>query len=465
MAGVEVVAHPPIRRVLRPFREFARVEASGGIVLLVCTLLALAWANSPWAASYDALWHTRVAVTAGGLHLAMDLHHAINDGLMALFFFVVGLEIKRETLVGELADLRRAALPIAAAVGGMAVPALLYVVVTRGTPGAVGWGVPMATDIAFALGVLALLGRRAPLRLKVFLTALAIVDDIGAVVVIALFYTADIAWTPLLGGLGLLLLLYAANRFGVRSPLPYALVGLVVWVAFLESGVHATIAGVLLATTIPAWVRLDVPAFVGRARTSLDHLVDAAGRGGTVLTDQVQQHALHDLETACERAQAPMQRLEHALHPWVSFVVMPLFALANAGVALDGGAAGALGHPVGMGVIVGLVVGKQVGVTMFAWLAVRSGVAALPAGVTWRHVYGAGWLAGIGFTMSLFIAGLAFGEGDLLATAKVGILAASAIAGMVGYALIATSPRATTSVPVDTDAPAGSVRPSHRRVA
>jgi NhaA family Na+:H+ antiporter len=462
---VEVVASPPIRRVLRPFREFARVEASGGIVLLACTALALAWANSPWAASYDALWHTRVSIAAGGLTLSMDLRHAINDGLMALFFFVVGLEIKREVLVGELADPRRAMLPIAAAAGGMAAPALVYLVATVGTPGAVGWGVPMATDIAFALGVLALLGRRAPLALTVFLTALAIVDDIGAVLVIALFYTADIAWTPLLVGLALILLLQAANRVGVRTPLVYALLGLVVWVAFLESGVHATIAGVLVALTIPAWVRLDVPTFVHRARTSMDHLADAAERGGNVLTDQVQQHALHDLESACERAQAPIQRLEHTLHPWVSFVVMPVFALANAGVALDEGAVAALAHPVGLGVILGLLLGKQVGITLCAWLAVKSGLAALPTGVTWRHVYGAGWLGGIGFTMSLFIAGLAFADEALVATAKVGILAASVVAGAVGYALIATASRAPAPSPVDPGQRPAANRPGHRPTA
>jgi NhaA family Na+:H+ antiporter len=441
------VPHPPIRRVLRPFREFARVEASGGIVLLAATSIALLWANSPWAPSYAALWHTPLTVGAGDVGLSMDLHHWINDGLMALFFFVVGLEIKREVLVGELADPRKAALPIAAAVGGMVVPALLYVAVNAGGPGARGWGVPMATDIAFALGVLALLGRRAPLALKVFLTALAIVDDIGAVLVIALFYTAAIAWPALVVGCALLGGLAAANRVGARSPLVYALLGVAVWVAFLRSGVHATIAGVLVAMTIPAWVRLDVPSFAERARTSLDHLVEAAGRGGSVLTDQVQQHALADLATACERAQAPMLRLEHALHPWVSFVVMPVFALANAGVSL-GGAVGALGHPVSLGVLAGLVVGKQAGITLFAWLAVRGGLAALPAGVTWRHVYGAAWLGGIGFTMSLFVAGLAFGEGDLLPAAKVGILGASAVAGVVGYLLIRSAPR--TSAPAET---------------
>jgi NhaA family Na+:H+ antiporter len=406
------------------------------MVLLACTILALMWANSPWAGAYEAFWHTKLSVTFGGYGLALDLHHAINDGLMALFFFFVGLEIKREVLVGELADVRRAALPIAAAVGGMVVPALLYLAVTRGTPGAAGWGVPMGTDIAFALGVLALLGRRAPLALKVFLAALAIVDDIGAVLVIAVFYTAEIAWGPLAVGFALLALLYAGNRFGLRSPLPYALVGVAVWAAFLESGVHATIAGVLLALTIPAWVRLDLPSFLDRARRSLTHLEHAAESGGNVLTDQVQQHALHGLEAACERAQAPMQRLEHALHPWVAFAVMPLFALANAGVALDGGAVGALGHPVALGVLVGLVLGKPLGITLAAWLAVRAGLAALPVGVTWRHVHGAAWLGGIGFTMSLFITGLAFDDPALVSTAKVGILSASALAGLVGCTVI-----------------------------
>jgi NhaA family Na+:H+ antiporter len=461
----DVVPDPPIRRVLRPFREFARVEASGGLVLLGATAVALVWANSPWAPSYAALWHTPLTVGAGDVGLSMDLHRWINDGLMALFFFVIGLEIKREVLVGELADPRKAVLPVAAAVGGMVVPALVYLALNPGSPGAAGWGIPMATDIAFALGVLALLGRRAPLALKVFLTALAIADDVGAVLVIALFYTSAVAWPALLLGVGLLAVLGVANRVGVRGPLVYALVGIAVWGAFLRSGVHATIAGVLLAATIPAWVRLDVPSFVDRARTSLDHLVEAAERGGTALTDQVQQHALADLETACERAQAPMLRLEHALHPWVSFVVMPLFALANAGVALGGGAA-ALGHPVALGVAAGLVGGKQVGITLFAWGAVRVGLASLPAGVTWRHVYGAAWLGGIGFTMSLFVAGLAFGGGDLLAAAKMGILAASAVAGVTGYLVVRAAPRASPA-PVDGDAggPAGGATTASSRAA
>ena len=436
-----VKASPPIRRVLRPFREFARVEASGGIVLLACTAVALAWANSPWAASYEALWSARGSVEVAGAVLSMDLRHWVNDGLMALFFFVVGLEIKREILAGELAGLRRAALPVAAAVGGMVVPALFYVAFTRGTAGAAGWGIPMATDIAFALGVLALLGSRVPLALKVFLTALAIVDDIGAVLVIALFYTSEVSWAALLAGVGIVALLFAANRGGARSPIIYALGGLVAWGAFLESGVHATIAGVLVAMTVPAWVRLDAPALLARVRDATDSLEEAQARGGSVLTDQLQRHALLDLESACERAQAPMQRLEHALHPWVSFVVMPVFALANAGIALDSGAVTALGHPVALGVMAGLVAGKPLGITLSAWLAVRAGVAALPEGVTWRHVHGAAWLGGIGFTMSLFVAGLAFGDGNLLSVAKVGVLAASSVAGVVGFIMLRTAAR------------------------
>jgi NhaA family Na+:H+ antiporter len=441
-AAIRVVPSPFIRRVLRPFQEFARVEAAGGLVLLACTALALVWANSPWARAYEALWHLPIAVSAGGSSLSMDLHHWVNDGLMALFFFVVGLEIKREVLVGELADLRRAALPIAGAVGGMLVPAVLYSIVAWDTPGASGWGVPMATDIAFALGVLALLGRRVPLGLKVFLVALAIVDDLGAVLVIALFYTAQISWIALAAGLGVVLLLLGANRIGARSPLIYALGGLVTWVAFLESGVHATIAGVLVAMTVPAWVRLDAPAFVDRVREATDRLAAAQARGRNVLKDDDQQHALHEIETACERAQAPMQRLEHALHPWVSFVVMPVFALANAGVPLADASGSALGHPVALGITAGLIFGKPLGITLAAWVAVRMGVASLPAGVTWRHVHGAGILGGIGFTMSLFIASLAFADGALLSVAKVAVLGASSTAGVVGFLVVRAAGRA-----------------------
>jgi NhaA family Na+:H+ antiporter len=434
---------PPIERLLRPFREFAHLEASGGVVLLAAAALALVWANSPWAGAYAALWHTPLTVAVGGAVLTQDLHHWINDGLMGLFFFVVGLEIKREVLVGELASPRRAALPAAAALGGMLLPAALYALLNAGGPGAPGWGVPMATDIAFALGVLALLGRRVPLALKVFLTALAVLDDIGAVLVIALFYTPSVSWSALAAAGGVLVLLVAANRLGVRAPLAYGGLGVGLWLAVLLSGVHATVAGVLLAMTVPARTRIDPAAFVARGRAFLADFAagppsPAEARGGFITEGQ--QTAVLALEEACEHVQTPLHRLEHALHPWVAFAVVPLFALANAGVPLGGDLGAAVAQPVTLGVFVGLVLGKSAGIAAASWLAVRSGLAALPEGVTWRQVCGAAWLGGIGFTMSLFIAALAFGDDGLLAAAKLGILGASLVAGLVGWAILRLAP-------------------------
>ena len=434
--GSQSVRQPPIRRVLRPFQRFAQVEASGGILLLFCTVVALIWANSPSASTYFDLWDTHFSIGFAGQVLDMSLHHWINDGLMAIFFFVVGLEIKRELLVGELASLRRATLPIVAALGGMLVPAAIYVAFNGGTPGAVGWGIPMATDIAFALGILTLVGRRAPLALKVFLAALAIADDLGAVLVIAIFYTADLAWTSLAAAGGVFLLLIAANRAGIREPLVYALLGIGLWFAFFHSGVHATLAGVVLALTIPFAARLNTTTFLRRSRRLLDHFEAAGESGQSVATNQERQEVLQALETTCEQVQTPLQRLEHALLPWVTYAIMPIFALANAGVALGNDFTTALVHPVSLGIIGGLVVGKQVGITLFAWLAVRTGLAVLPDGVTWRHIYGVGWLAGIGFTMSLFISNLAFAGSPLLDLAKTGILAASLVAGLIGWTIL-----------------------------
>ncbi|HEX7241320.1 MAG TPA: Na+/H+ antiporter NhaA [Longimicrobiaceae bacterium] len=427
----------PIQRILSPFQRFAETESSGGIVLILCTAAALAWANSPWAQSYLHLWETEVALEVGAWRVTHSLHHWINDGLMAVFFFLVGLEIKREVLVGELASVKRAALPIAAAMGGMVVPALVYTALNAGGPGAPGWGIPMATDIAFALGVLALLGPRVPLPLKVFLAALAIVDDIGAVVVIAVFYTATVSWTAL-GVAGLVLAaLLAANRLGVRHPGAYLLLGVVMWAAFLKSGVHATVAGVLTAMTIPARTRIDTGQFLERGRALLDDFEDeCTQRGGDVLTNAGQQSAIQAMENACEAAQSPLQRIEHDLGPWVAFGIIPLFALANAGLVLTGDLSDALAHPVTLGVLLGLVVGKPVGITLFSWLAVRSGVAARPHGVSWRAIHGVSWLGGIGFTMSLFVTALAFPGGEMVTEAKVGILGASILAGVVGWVLM-----------------------------
>ena len=424
-------------------REFIHDEAFGGILLLVCALIALLWANSPWGATYDALWSTELTLGTVQFHLTETLRHWVNDGLMAVFFFVVGLEIKRELLVGELASPRQAALPAIAALGGVLVPAGIYAVLNRGTAGAQAWGIPMATDIAFALGVLALLGDRIPLGLKVFLTALAIVDDIAAVLVIAIFYTVQVHWVALGAAAVILVVLLAANRLGARRPVIYGVLGLALWVAVFESGVHATVAGVLLALTIPATTRIDPRAFLQRSRATLTAFERAGSdeeTGASILTNGERQEALAELEDVVEGAGAPLHRMEHVLHPWVAFAIMPLFALANAGVRIEGDLGVALGNCVTLGVMLGLVLGKQLGVTLGAWLAMRSGLTDLPEGVSWRHIYGAGWLAGIGFTMALFVADLAYadpGEAGLLTAAKLGILVASLIAGVCGWVILA----------------------------
>ena len=420
-------------------REFIHDEAFGGILLLVCALAALIWANSPWGATYDALWATELSLGTVQFHLTESLLHWVNDGLMAVFFFVVGLEIKREILVGELASPRRAALPAVAALGGVLVPAGIYALLNRGSAGIEGWGVPMATDIAFALGVLALLGDRVPVGLKVFLTALAIVDDIAAVVVIAIFYTTQVHWEALGLAAALLVVLIAANRFHLRQPLVYGILGIGLWAAVFESGVHATVAGVLLAFFIPARTRIDPDAFVDKGRELLGEFERAGEHGASILTNGERQEALAELEDVVEGVGAPLQRMEHALHPWVAFAIVPLFALANAGVRIEGDLGTALGNRVTLGVIVGLVLGKQLGVTLAAWLAVRSRLTDLPEGVDWRHIYGAGWLAGIGFTMALFVADLAFAEAEedaLLTAAKLGILVASLLAGVGGWLIL-----------------------------
>jgi Na+:H+ antiporter, NhaA family len=427
---------PPVERIVRPFQDFAHKQSSGGLLLIAATVVALVWANSPWGESYAALWQTNLTVGLGEFSLTKDLTHWINDGLMAVFFLVVGLEIKREVLVGELSSVRGATLPIAAAVGGAVVPALIYLAINAGTEGSAGWGIPMATDIAFALGVLALLGQRAPVALKVFLTALAIVDDIVAVMVIAFFYTSEISWGALGVGAVFLTALVVANLIGVGRTLVYALLGIGLWLCFLLSGVHATIAGVLLALTVPAISFINPGAFLERSRYVLDRFEQAGEKGENVLTNEERLAALHALNHATYKLEPPLHELEHTLHPWVVFAIMPLFALANAGLPLGGGFVEALTSPVSLGIVLGLVLGKQMGVTLFAWLAVKSGLSELPAGIGWRHVYGASWLAGIGFTMSLFISDLAFSDGSLVEAAKLGILSASLIAGVVGWTIL-----------------------------
>ncbi len=432
-------------RLLRPIQEFMRLEAAGGIVLLACAAIALVWANSPWAEGYFALWQTPVTLGAGPLVIDKPLLLWINDGLMALFFFLIGLEIKREVLTGELSSPKQASLALAGAAGGMIVPAGLYYLLNVGGPGAAGWGVPMATDIAFALGVLALLGSRAPLALKVFLTALAIVDDLGAVLVIALFYTAEVKVNALAIGGAFLAVMILMNKLGTQRTVIYVLLGFGLWVALLKSGVHATIAGVLAALTIPAQRRIDAPAFLDHAKAAVAEFAQDLRPGSTEPSDD-QRAAVHTLEVIARNAETPLARMEHHLHGWVAFFIMPVFALANAGVALGGGEGG-LVNPISIGIVAGLFIGKPVGVTLFAWFAVRTGVAALPTGVGWRQVIGVAALCGIGFTMALFIGGLAFADPAMLDSAKVGILAASLLSGLLGWVLLSRGARRSAPGP------------------
>lgn len=414
------------------FQQFFKTEAAGGILLVVCAGAALVAANSGWAHGYHALWDTRLTLGAGDRQVSLTVHQWINDGLMAVFFLLVGLEIKREALAGELASPRQAALPIAAAVGGMVVPALLFVITSKPGPSLHGWAIPMATDIAFALGALALAAPRAPGGLKVFLAALAIVDDIGAVLVIALFYTNEIVWHGVVMAGVCLAVLAALNLLRVRALMPYLLVGVVLWFYVHESGVHATIAGVLLALTIPVRTHINAAEYAGRTRRLLDEFERTETGDRRVLTSKGQQEAIFAVGKANLEALAPLLRLEHALHGLSAFAVMPLFAFSNAGVSLSG----MTGDRVTLAVILGLLVGKPLGIMGAAFAAVRLRAAALPERVNWTMLFGCAWFGGIGFTMSLFIAMLAFEGSPLLDSAKIGILLASACAAVIGGIVI-----------------------------
>jgi len=416
------------RRVGRPVQNFLRVEAASGVLLILATIVALVWANSPWSESYFDLLHTHITITFGDvLTLDESIEHWINDALMAIFFFVVGLEIKRELVVGELRDPRAAALPAVAAVGGMVVPALLYVAFNGGGAGADGWGIPMATDIAFAVGVVALLGNRVPSAMKVFLLTLAIVDDIGAIAVIAIFYTDDLSVDWLLAAVGITVLVVLMRIARIWYIPAYLLVGGFLWLAVFESGIHATIAGVVLGLITPAHP-LKIPA---GERDGDDVHVGAAIAGQASAT--VVRRAAFELRTRVSVA----DRLEELLHPFSSFLIIPIFALANAGIEISGDSIrDAASSEVTLGLIVGLVVGKLVGVSLFTWLAVRSGLSSLPRGASFVHVVGLAAIAGIGFTVSLFITNLAFDDPKVIEQAKLGILVASFVAAIVGVVLL-----------------------------
>ena len=424
------------KRFVRPFVRFTRIEASSGIVLLAAAIAALIWANSAFSDTYFEILDTHLTIEFGPFHFDESLQHVINDGLMAIFFFVVGLEIKRELVLGDLREPRAAALPVMAALGGMVVPAAIYLIFTFDVGGEAirGWGIPMATDIAFAVGVVALLGSRVPPGAKLFLLALAIADDIGAIAVIAVFYTEDLDSLMLSLAVIGLVLVWVAQRIGIRSLIFYAPAALVIWYFTLESGVHATLAGVALGFLTPARPYYRPHEFDERARAILDQYpLEPEGT-------QAQEHADHEallLSQIARESVSPLNRAEHALLPWSSFLVVPLFALANAGINFtETNVVEAATSAIGLGVAMGLVVGKTVGISIFTFAAVRLGMGRLPLGTTWRHVIGLAMVAGIGFTVSLFVAGLAFTDPQLIDQAKVGIFLGSAVAGMGGAAIL-----------------------------
>jgi NhaA family Na+:H+ antiporter len=390
-------------------------------------------ANSPLSGLYEHFWEKTLTIGLEGFAISESLRHWVNDGLMALFFFIVGLEIKREVLVGEMRHPRQAALPIAAAVGGAVVPAAVYLAITMGGAGAHGWGVPMGTDTAFSLGIVSLFGSRVRPMLLVFLTAFAIVDDLVAVAVIAIFYTDEISWTWLGAAMALLGVLVIANAAGFHRWPIFAFVGLAVWLAVFESGVHATLAGVLVAMTVPARSWINPSEFLARGRKLIDDFEAACFLAPNILTNEPQQRATQQLEQLCEDVETPMTHFQHRLNPWVAYGILPIFAFANAGIPLVNGLGEALRSPVSWGVIFGLVLGKPLGITLFAWIAVRAGIALKPPAIAWSHIGGIALLGGIGFTISLFVAELAFEDVLLANQARVGILFGSVIAGTVAY--------------------------------
>ncbi len=419
------------RIVVTPFQRFIKMESSGGILLIVTTVIALLWANSGWGSSYTSVWETNFSIGLGTWSLSKDLILWINDGLMCIFFFLVGLEIKREVLAGQLSTMRQAALPFFAAIGGMVIPALAFVMIMRGEPGAEGWGIPMATDIAFSLGILSLLGKRVPVAMKIFLTAFAIVDDIGAVLVIALFYTGGVELNYLLIGLGLFSILIIFNLINLQSSKPYLVVGVVIWYFFLKSGIHPTIAGILAAFTIPMQSRVNASDFFGSIKDQVSKFTGISPRERNLLSyDEL--HAADAIRQKATRVQPPLQKLEHMLHPVVAYFILPVFALANSGVILDN-LGEALGSLLTVGVAAGLLLGKTLGIGILSWIGIKTGIARLPGELNLHQLIAVGMLGGVGFTMALFIANLAFQDQELLNQAKSGILLGSTLAGIGGY--------------------------------
>jgi len=430
-------------RFVRPLLRFTHIEAAGGAILLIAAVVALVWANLPGGESYERFFNTELGVDLGIVHVEETVRDFINDGLMAIFFFVVGLEIKRELVRGDLRYLKSAMLPAFGAIGGMLFPALIFLAFVLGDGEATrGWGIPMATDIAFSVGVVALLGSRVSVGAKLFLLALAIVDDIGAIAVIAIFYTEELSLAWLGGAIGLLLVIEVAKRVGIRAISFYVVLGAGTWFALLESGVHATIAGVALGLMTPAFSLYSDSEYRQRATWIMSRYDMEAAQSRA--PERIDADAM-ELVSVARESVSPLSRLETAVHPWSSFVIVPIFALANAGIRFAGVDVGeALTSPVALGVGTGLVVGKVVGVTLFVWLAVKLGFGVLPRNTTWTHMVGMAAAAGIGFTVSLFITELAYTDPGILDRAKLGIFVGSAVAGLLAYLILRRSPKAAT---------------------
>jgi len=421
----------PIEKIIAPVSRFIHLEYTSGIVLLFSVIIAIIWANSGWDELYHHIWEIDFSIGFDTYVLKHPLHIWINDGLMAIFFFVIGLELKREFMDGELSSFRKAILPMSAALGGMIVPALIYFAINKGSDADHGWGIPMATDIAFALALLSMAGKHVPTSVKVFLSALAVADDLGAVLVIAFFYTSGVDFSALgIAGVFLVVLI-AGNRLGIRSSAFYLIIGIGVWIGFLLSGVHATIAGVLVAFTIPAVTKIDEVIYSSNLK-KLTYEFEQEIPSNSTLTTPQQHQTIQHVKNLSMAAETPLQKIEHALHPWVAFGIMPLFALANSGIVIGADFLSSIINPVSIGVTAGLVVGKFAGILFFTWLMVRTGIGALPEGANWRHIFGVALLGGIGFTMSLFISGLAFKDPEFVDQAKYGILIASVLAGIMG---------------------------------
>ena len=427
----------PIDKIIAPVSRFIHLEYTSGIVLLIAVVVAIVWANF-LGESYHHVWETDLSIAFNGHTLGHPLHVWINDGLMAVFFFVIGLELKREFMDGELSTLRKAMLPMGAAVGGMLIPALIYLFINFRSDAEHGWGIPMATDIAFALALLSMAGKHIPGTVKVFLSALAVADDLGAVLVIAFFYTAEVNFTAL-GIAGIFLIfLVLGNRLGVRSSMFYLILGIGVWIGFLLSGVHATIAGVLVAFTIPAVTKIDENSYSFHLKKLTNEFEKEIPSNSTLTTPQ-QHQTIQQVKSLSTAAETPLQKIEYALHPWVAFAIMPLFALANSGIIIGNDFFSSIINPVSIGVFSGLLIGKFIGILLFSWLMVKFGLSSLPQGANWRHMTGVALLGGIGFTMSLFISGLAFTNPAFIDQAKYGILIGSVFAGLLGSLVLRSS--------------------------